>query len=210
LYPFKKEQGKLIYHAILSKFAWSLMYIMGNLTKRIINPYNEDFSVPSVIVSNHQSFLDILMLILLHPKLILLTNNWVWRSPVFGAVVRMADYYPVAEGAENSLDLMADRVKHGYSIVVFPEGTRSVDGAIKRFHKGAFFIAEKLNLDILPIVIHGSGYTMTKNDFLLKDGTITLTFLNRIKNEHGDFGKDYTAKTKNISRYFKTSFETYK
>jgi len=208
LYPFKKEQGKLIYHTILSKFAWSLMYIMGNVTKRIVNPHNEDFSVPAVIVSNHQSFLDILSLTMLHPKLILLTNHWVWKSPVFGAVVRMADYYPVAEGAENSLDLMEDRVKNGYSVVVFPEGTRSVDGTMKRFHKGAFYIAEKLNLDILPIVIHGSGYTMTKNDFLLKNGTITLTFLERIKKERSDFGKDYTEKTKKISRYFKTSFAT--
>lgn len=208
LYPFKKEQGKHIYHTILSKFAWSLMYIMGNVTKRIVNPHKEDFSKPAVIVSNHQSFLDILSIIMLHPKLILLTNHWVWKSPFFGAVVRMLDYYPVAEGAENSLDLMEDRVKNGYSVVVFPEGTRSVDGTMKRFHKGAFYIAEKLNLDILPIVIHGSGYTMTKNDFLLKDGTITLTFLERIKNEGSDFGKSYTEKTKNISRYFKTSFAT--
>jgi 1-acyl-sn-glycerol-3-phosphate acyltransferase len=206
LYPFKKEQGKLIFHTILSKFTWFLLYIMGNVTKTIDNPHNEDFSIPSVIVSNHQSFIDILLLITLHPKLILLTKHWVWKSPVFGAIVRMADYYPVAEGAENSLNLMADRVKQGYSIVVFPEGTRSVDGAMKRFHKGAFFIAEKLNLDILPIVIHGSGYTMTRNDFLLKNGAITLTFLERIKNERSDFGKDYTEKTKNIGRYFKKSF----
>ena len=50
--------------------------------------------------------------------------------------------------------------------------------------------------------------TMTKNDFLLKNGTITLTFLERIKKERSDFGKDYTEKTKKISRYFKTSFAT--
>ena len=59
---------------------------------------------------------------------------------------------------------MADRMKNGYSLIVFPEGTRSEDGVIKRFHKGAFYLAEKLNVDILPIMIHGTNYTLTKQD----------------------------------------------
>jgi len=45
-------------------------------------------------------------------------------------------------------------VKDGYSIVVFPEGTRSPDGTIKRFHKGAFYLAEQLNIDIVPCRAH--------------------------------------------------------
>ena len=77
----------------------------------------------------------------------------------------MADYYPVAKGIENSVELLRDRVNNGYSIVIFPEGTRSVDWKMKRFHKGAFYLAEKLGIDILPIVIDGTGYTLTKNDF---------------------------------------------
>jgi len=144
---------------------------------------------------------------MLHPKLILLTNNWVWNSPVFGAVARMADFYPVANGAENSVELLADRVKNGYSVVIFPEGTRSVDGSIKRFHKGAFYLAEQLNLDILPIVLHGTGYTMTKGDFLLKDGTITVKFLPRIKPDDTGYGVGYSERTKNISSYFKDEFK---
>jgi 1-acyl-sn-glycerol-3-phosphate acyltransferase len=160
-----------------------------------------------VIVSNHQSFLDILSLVMLHPKLILLTNNWVWNSPVFGAVARMADFYPVANGAENSVELLAERVKHGYSVVVFPEGTRAVDGDIRRFHKGAFYLAEQLNIDILPILIHGTGYTMTKGDFLLKDGQITIRYLPRIKQSDIRFGTGYSEKTKLIGRYFKEEFK---
>jgi len=183
---------------------------MGNVKKKIINPNHEDFSKPAIIICNHQSFLDILCAVMLHPKLILFTNKWVWKSPVFGAVIRMADYYPVAEGVESSIDLLSGRVKNGYSIVIFPEGTRSVDGNMKRFHKGAFYLAEKLNLDILPIVIDGSGYTMTKNDFLLKNGTITLTFLERIKLSDTSFGKEYSEKAKNISRYFKQTFNNLK
>ena len=101
-----------------------------------------------------------------------------------------------------------ERVEKGYSVVVFPEGTRSEDGVIKRFHKGAFYVAEKLQLDILPILIHGTSYTLSKDDFLVKDGAVTLSFLPRIKPYNDDsFGTGYAARTKNIGRYFKDSFE---
>jgi len=207
LNPFGKERGKLVYHYILSKFAWSMVYIMMNVKKKIIDPQHANFSEPAVIICNHQSFLDILSLVMLHPKLILLTNNWVWNSPVFGAVVRMADFYPVANGAENSINLLANRVKLGYSVVIFPEGTRSVDGEIKRFHKGAFYLAEQLNVDILPILVHGTGYTMTKGDFLLKDGQITVKYLPRIKPTDTRFGTGYSERTKLIGRYFKEEYK---
>lgn len=210
LNPFNKEKGKLIYHAIFSKFVWSLVYIMGNIKKVIVNPHNEDFSKPAIIICNHQSFLDILWTAMLHPKLILLTNRWVWRSPVFGIAIRMADYYPVAKGIENSIELLRDRVNNGYSIVIFPEGTRSVDWKIKRFHKGAFYLAEKLGIDILPIVIDGTGYTLTKNDFFLKDGLVTLTFLQRIKPADTSFATNYSERAKNISHYFKRKYEELK
>ncbi|MEO6732506.1 MAG: 1-acyl-sn-glycerol-3-phosphate acyltransferase [Ferruginibacter sp.] len=206
LNPFSKEKGKLVFHIMLSKFCWSLMHIMTVVTNRIVNPQQENFSKPAIIVSNHQSFLDILSMVMLHPKLILFTNNWVWNSPVFGAVVKMADYFPVEQGVENSIDLIEERIKQGYSVVIFPEGTRSEDGNIKRFHKGAFYLAEKLNIDILPIIIHGSGYTMTKGDFLLKKGTITLEFLPRITPSDDKFGIGYSARAKGVGKYFREEF----
>ncbi|HEY4936664.1 MAG TPA: 1-acyl-sn-glycerol-3-phosphate acyltransferase, partial [Puia sp.] len=171
--PIAKSKARYLYHRILSAYTRSVLYIMGNVKKKIINPQKEDFSKPAVLIANHQSFLDILIMTMLHPKVVLLTNNWVWNSPLFGWLVRMAGYYPVARGIENSLEYLEERVKAGYSIAVFPEGTRSPDEHIKRFHKGAFFIAEKLNLDILPVLIHGTGYTMSKGDYLLKDGFVS-------------------------------------
>ncbi len=207
LNPFNREKSKLVYHRILQKFARSIMYTMGNVKKNIINPLHEDFSRPAIVISNHQSFLDILALIMLHPKLILFTNKWVWNSPFFGHVVRMADYFPVTESVEQSISLLEDRVKQGYSIAIFPEGTRSEDGVLKRFHKGAFFLAEKLDLDVLPILIHGTGYTMPKKDYLLKDGTITLKFLDRIKPHDAHFGLTYSQRAKNIGQHFRLQYD---
>ncbi len=180
LWPFGKERGKLIFHRLVRRGTWSVLYIMANVKKRVINRRLAEFSKPAVYVANHSSFLDILLVTALHPRVVLLTNKWVYRSPVFGAVVRLAEYYPVADGAEDSLEPLRDLAARGYSIIVFPEGTRSHTGRVQRFHKGAFFIAERLRLDLVPLLIHGAHYTMTKGDWLLKDGELNVYVYPRI------------------------------
>lgn len=207
LIPFQRKRLRHVYHSLLRLFTFSIVYVMGNLKKRIINREGA-FDKPSVIISNHASFLDILVTTMLSPNLILLTNKWVWNSPVFGLAVRFAEYYPVTEGADESIDRLKKKVEQGFSIVIFPEGTRSVDGKVKRFHKGAFFIAEKLNLDIRPLLIHGTWDTIEKGDFYLNDATMTLKFLPPIKPTDTQFGEDYSTRTKAISKYFKQEFNT--
>jgi uncharacterized protein len=204
--PFAKTRTKNFYHRLVSSYTWSVIYIMGNVKKKIINPRQEDFSKPVVLIANHQSFLDILIMTMLYPKVVLLTNNWVWNSPLFGKLVQMAGYYPVARGIENSTGYLEEQVKAGYSIAVFPEGTRSADEQIRRFHKGAFFIAEKLRLDILPVLIHGTGYTMSKGDFLLKDGFIAIEYLPRVKTGDFFFGVDYSERAKFMGQYFRREY----
>ncbi|MEO6316921.1 MAG: 1-acyl-sn-glycerol-3-phosphate acyltransferase [Chitinophagaceae bacterium] len=208
--PFNKEKGKLLYHTLLSRFARSLLYIMPNVKKRILNPLKEDFSKPAVIICNHQSSLDVLLAMMLHPKIILFINKRVWNLPFVGFVVRAADFFPTTENAEEGLDKIAERVRQGYSVVIFPEATRSLDGNLKRFHKGAFYVAAQLQLDILPVLIHGTHYALSKDDFLLKDGTITVSVLPRISPGDASYGTGYAERTKTISRYFKESFSTLK
>ncbi|MCD6010491.1 MAG: phospholipid/glycerol acyltransferase [Flavipsychrobacter sp.] len=210
LNPFNKVKGKYIYHVILSNYTWSMLHIMGNVKKRTYNPLNEQLDKPALIVSNHQSTLDILVSTALNPKVILLTNKWVWHSPVFGAVVRLADYYPVTDGADDAADRLRQKVKEGYSIMIYPEGTRSVTGEVKRFHKGAFLLAEQLGLDVLPVLIQGTAYTLTKGDFLLKNGEINIKYLPRIKSDDLSWGAGYQERGKSISRYFKQEFEKFR
>ncbi len=204
-----KEKGKLIYHSIIARVCRRLVYIMINVKKKIINPQQEKFKTPAIIIANHQSSLDILPLIMLHPKLIMFTNNRIWNSPLFGKVIRMADYFP-AEQIETDMSQVEERIKYGYSIIIFPEGTRAEDGVIKRFHKGAFYLAEKLNVDILPIMIHGTDYTLTKQDQLLKDGLLTVKFLPRIKPGDKQFGNGYAERAKLIGRHFREEFDLLK
>jgi 1-acyl-sn-glycerol-3-phosphate acyltransferase len=206
LKPFGKTRSKYLFHFILSKYTGSVMYVMANVTKRVIKSRKDIFDRPRVYIANHSSFLDILLTTMLHPKLVLLTNKWVWRSPVFGKIVRMAEYYPVADGAEGSIEPLRNLVERGYGIVVFPEGTRSYDDTIHRFHKGAFYIAEQLQLEIVPIVMHGVNYTMQKGDWLLKDGTTTVKILDPIAINDESFGANYSARTKSIMKWFRSQF----
>lgn len=203
------EKGKYVYHFLISKACKFLMVVMVNVKKKIINPLQENFHKPAVIICNHQSSLDIVALLSLYPKILMFTNDKKWNAPFFGPVIRMADYFP-AEQVDQHLNKIADRIAQGYSIVIFPEGTRSEDGTIKRFHKGAFYLAEKLNIDILPILIHGTDYTLTKKDALLKDGIVTLKFLPRIATADTNYGNGYAEKSKNIARYFRAAFNTLK
>jgi uncharacterized protein len=206
LVPFKRKKVRLVYHSLIQKFTWFNLFMAFNLKKQILNKTQRTFATPSVVIANHTSFLDILLTTSLHPKLILLTNKWVYNSPVFGGVVRLADYYPVMEGAEGSVAQVRDRVQEGYSVVVFPEGTRSEDGQIKRFHKGAFYLAEQLGLPILPLLIHGADSGIRKGDMYVNDSTITRKFLPPILPADSSIGDNYSTKTKNISRQFRQEF----
>src|SRR5690606_6081330 len=78
-----------------------------------------------------------------------------------------------------------------------------------RFHKGAFYLAHELNLDIQPVILHGTNYTMPlKDPFHLKSGKVTVQFLPRISARDARFGSTYAERTKSISRYFKKEYES--
>jgi 1-acyl-sn-glycerol-3-phosphate acyltransferase len=206
LIPIRSKRLKHFYHYLIMQFSRLQIYLMFNIPKKVVNPSHENFSEPAVIVANHQSHIDLPLVMMLHPKLLILTNDWVWNNPFYGLVVKFADYYPVSNDVEKGMDLMKARVAEGYSILIFPEGTRSETGKIQRFHKGAFYLAEKLGIDVLPILIHGANDCMTKTENFLKNGSITVSILQRIKKEDKNFGMSYQERTKAISKFVKNEY----
>jgi 1-acyl-sn-glycerol-3-phosphate acyltransferase len=154
-------------------------------------------------VANHQSVLDILSMLRLSPKIILLTNQWVWNSPLFGYLVRMAGYYPIFEGADPSIEILKSKIEDGYSIAIFPEGTRTKDGRIGRFHKGAFYLAEKLELDITPVVFHNTAQCIAKGSFVVRSTTFTIKVLPRMKFSDMEHGETYQERAKTVQRLIK-------
>ena len=176
----KLERNKLLYHRLLCKSFRFMAEFIPQVKHKIHNPHNENFEKPAVITCNHQSHLDLLYTLLLSPKIITLTNKWVWNSPFYGWIIRYANFLPVADGIEQNIDILRKYVDNGYSILIFPEGTRSKDCSIGRFHKGAFYLAEKLGLDILPIIIHGIGHILPKQEFLLRKGDVNVFVEKRV------------------------------
>ncbi len=210
LWPINKLNGRKFFHLAIKWYSWSMMYVMGNVRKRILNKELLQYDKPAIYIANHSSFIDILCILSLHPRLVMLTNKWVWNSPIFGALIRMAQFYPVVDGVADNLDPMRKLVNEGYSIMIFPEGTRSETGRIKRFHKGAFYLAEQLQLSIIPILLHGFHYTMQKGDWLLKDGSITIKIYPEIKSDDPQFGNNYSERARYIGRWMRAELTQFK
>lgn len=194
LLPLRKERKKLIFHFWLSYTSKAIAYIPLNVKKIINNPYKETFKKPAVFIANHQAHIDIPLILMLHPKILVLTNDWVQKNIFYGRIVKFADYYSTSNGFDKNLELLKEKVKKGYSILIFPEGSRSEDHKIRRFHKGAFKYAEELDLEILPIIIQGAGDCVPKGEPFLKSGQITVNILKRIKLKTGDKSARENAK----------------
>lgn len=208
LLPLPKKTRLKIFHNLRFAYTKSMIYVNVHVRKRIINDLNEKLHKPAIVISNHHSVIDALLMQSLNPKLILMVNDWVWNSPIMGPIVRLGGFIPKAAGYENNLDKIKALYDDGYFLGIFPEGSRSETVKIGRFHKGAFYIAEKLNLDIVPIVFHGSAFVQGKDDsFLLKPGTVTVKYLPRIDATDKSYGEAYSEKTKNISKYFKNEYD---
>ena len=132
------------------------------------------FDRPRVVICNHQSHLDLFCQLIFTPDIIFLTNDWVWNNPSYGLLIRNAEYYPVRDGLEELLPKLRSLVERGYSIAVYPEGTRSKDCRIGRFHQGAFWLAEQLGVDVLPMCLYGPGKILKKKTYTIQKGPIRI------------------------------------
>ncbi len=174
--------------------------------RQYLNPTGEDFSKPAVVISNHQSLIDTPMMFGLHPKVIILTNKWVYNFPLFHLVCRLADYFPKNMGMEKMMPALEKKAADNYKIAVFPEGSRSLTEQVNRFHKGAFYMAEQLELDIVPIYIHGTGAFLHKTSFWGKRNDLMLEVGERIAAHDTTYGRVYSERTKAISKQFKAHY----
>lgn len=180
----KSESHKAFYHQRLCGIFRLLIKLMPGVECHVDNQLGETFEKPGIITCNHQSHLDLLYTLILSPKVVCLTNKWVWNCPFYGWIIRYADFLPVSDGLEQHEAELKAALDKGYSILIFPEGTRSADCSILRFHKGAFHLAEKFGVDIIPVMIHGIGHFFPKKEFLLRKGRVDVKFLPRISPEH--------------------------
>lgn len=143
---------------------------------------------PGIIVANHQSSLDIILLMAAFPKVKFFVADWVKNSPLFGPIAEYLGYYVRSEGYEGSLTNLKKDIDQGWSLVIFPEGTRTTGGSIRRFHKGAFYLASQVNAPVTPVVFYGNWRIMPKNHcFTITRGLSVMQVLEPVKTENIDY-----------------------
>ncbi len=131
-----------------------------------------------IYVANHQSHMDIPVCITIIPaRLRMLAKKELFRIPVFGWAMWMAGHFRIdrenREKAIESLDYAVERLKHeNISPLVYPEGTRSPDGKIHSFKKGAFVLGIRSKRPIVPVTIIGSRSVLPKNSLIFNPGHI--------------------------------------
>lgn len=165
---------------------------------------------PVIFMGNHQGNFDILALSLAIPR----QFSWIakeelFRVPIFGAAMRRAGYIPLDRGhgrkAVRSMNEAADRVKGGVSVVVFPEGTRTLDGSLLPFKRGGFLLACRAGVPVVPFTIRGSREINPRNRLHLTRGTISIRFGAPISTENA--GKDAEALMERVRSAILAGFE---
>lgn len=125
-----------------------------------------------VIVANHQSLGDILVLFGLFKHYKWVSKRSIFKVPFIGWNMFLNDYVGLNRGDKESIAKMLDECRQhlraGSSVMLFPEGTRSTDGQMKPFKHGAFTLAKELGLDVVPIVIDGTRDALPKQGLLLR------------------------------------------
>jgi 1-acyl-sn-glycerol-3-phosphate acyltransferase len=134
---------------------------------------------PYIFMSNHQGSYDIFALLGCLPfQFKWLAKKELFSIPFFGWTMAAAGYVSIdREGTRETVEAMneaAQKIQDGMSVVVFPEGSRSPDGAIQPFKKGGFTLAIKSGVPIVPITITGSREIMPRDRLTITSGKIQI------------------------------------
>ncbi len=202
--PISKRKKWHFFSSVMSAYMKSVLHLNPAASKKIF--HKERLQKQSVIISNHTSFLDSLTIGMMYSKVVYIVNDWVYKSPVFGRAVKFLGFYPATKGIAQGLVPLEERIGNDFSVMVFPEGTRSRTSEIGRFHKGAFFMAEELNLPIQPVYIHGNADLLPKGDFVIYNTNCHVYVGEPIDLNDERFGNSYAGRTKKISRFFKEEY----
>jgi 1-acyl-sn-glycerol-3-phosphate acyltransferase len=157
---------------------------------------------PFVVLANHQSILDILLLSRLPREMKWVAKEELFRIPWVGWMLRMSGDIPIrrgdAESGGEALGRARTYLERGMSVMIFPEGTRSKTGQLLPFKSGAFRLALETGIPILPIAVHGTARGMPKGGPWVNPCRATARILEPI--ETASAGEDGASRLKVLVR----------
>jgi len=175
--PFDPE-GK-IFHGIARGYSRAVLKVCG-VKLKVEGLQNLKFDRSYIYVSNHASQFDIPAVIAAIPDQIrIVYKKELEVVPFFGWGLKFPKVYigidrKSGHEALESLDAAAETIRRGASVLLFAEGTRSPDGRLQPFKRGAFNIAVKAGIPVVPLTINGSYAILRKKSLRIRPGTITL------------------------------------
>lgn len=176
--PFDK--GRRVVHELSRALVYMFIMVPPTWKRRVEGLENIDKDKPYVIVINHQSMVDIMMLYLVPMAFRWVSKREVYRIPYIGQFLLLHGDIAIdrKQGSKAMRKVMEQGqmwLGRGVSVAMFPEGTRSKDGDIHRFKAGAFALAKDAGVAILPVIMDGSSTLIKpskmmnwRNEFIIK------------------------------------------
>jgi len=161
---------------------------------------------PAVFVFNHQSQFDVVVLAaVLGAGFTGIVKKEVAANPVFGPLLRFAGATFIdrsdSAGTRAAMTPVVETLRGGLSIVIAPEGTRSLTPRVDPFKKGAFHIAKQAGVPIIPVVIRNAGEIAWRNSAIVRKGTVDVAVLPPIDVSGWD-AEDMTDEIERVRRLF--------
>ncbi len=190
---FFSKQGNAPH--IIGRFWGKSILFVSRIKVTVKGISNIDPSKSYIFMPNHQSNFDIPVLIGCIPaQFRWLAKAELFKIPLFGRAMRGCGYISIdrsnRKSAFKSLEKAAETIRNGASVLIFPEGTRSLDGKIRDFKKGGFVLTVDSGVSIIPVILHGTWSIMPKSSLRIMPGNVTLEILPPIETT------EYTRKTK--------------
>jgi 1-acyl-sn-glycerol-3-phosphate acyltransferase len=161
---------------------WSSLLLKAScLRVRVHGGADLDPRTSYVLLSNHQSLFDIPALLATVPgQARMMAKRSLFRVPIFGWAIAAGGFIPIDRGdrstARQSFAAAVAHVRAGTSILLFPEGTRSLTGTLLPFERGGFLLAMKTGLPIVPVGIRGTRAVQHKGNWAIRPGPIEVRY----------------------------------
>ncbi|MFO1513799.1 MAG: 1-acyl-sn-glycerol-3-phosphate acyltransferase [Verrucomicrobiota bacterium] len=154
------------------------------------NISRETFSPPCIVISNHQSAVDVMLVVSLPGDVRQTAKKRVFDAPMLGVGCKLLGHVMVEPNdPQTTLQRCRERLAGGACVHFYPEGTRSPDGFVQRFHRGAFELAVELNQEILPVIICDSNTAMPRDAYWFEPFHCTVRALPRVTPQNFDYAQ---------------------
>ena len=167
------------------------------------------FSPPCIVISNHQSAVDVMLIVSLPGDVRQTAKKRVFDEPMLGIGCKILGHVMVEPNdPETTLQRCRERLAEGACVHFYPEGTRSPDSFVQRFHRGAFELAVDLKQEILPIVLCDTNTAMPRDSYWFEPYHSTVRALPRITPQTFDYSQGSLALMRHAENIVRESLQT--